>query len=105
MRKLFDEMRLNGVRLANRIVRSATWEGMADPDGRPTQKLAAYNANLAKGGVGLIISGYAYIREDGKQLPGQLGIHRDDFAADYRSLTEAVHRQGGKICLQLVHCG
>ena len=105
MRTLFDETNLNGMILKNRLVRSATWEGMAAPDGRPTAKLAAQYATLAQGGVGLIITGYAYICPDGKQLPGQLGIHSDEFCPDMRLLAETVHREGGKICLQLVHSG
>lgn len=105
MRKVFDETRINGVPLANRLVRSATWEGMCEPDGRPTQRLAGFYANLAKGGVGLIVTGYTFIRPDGKQLPGQMGIHTDDFATEMRELTAAVHHHGGKICLQLVHVG
>jgi 2,4-dienoyl-CoA reductase-like NADH-dependent reductase (Old Yellow Enzyme family) len=105
MRKVFDETRINGMSLQNRLVRSATWEGMCEPDGRPTPKLAGYYGNLARGGVGLIISGYTFIRPDGKQLSGQMGIHSDDFAADMQALTSAVHDQGGKICLQLVHAG
>ena len=105
MRKVFDETRINGMPLANRLVRSATWEGMCDEDGRPTPKLAVHYANLAKGGIGLIITGYAFIRSDGRQLPGQLGIHHSGFADEMRALARAVHGEGGRICLQLVHCG
>ena len=105
MRKVFDETHINGMTLANRLVRSATWEGMCEEDGRPTPKLAVFYANLAKGGVGLIITGYTFIRPDGKQLPGQMGIHTDGFAGEMQALTRAVHAEGGKICLQLVHCG
>lgn len=105
MRKVFDETKINHLALHNRLVRSATWEGMCREDGRPTEKLAAYYGTLARGGVGLIITGYAFVRPDGKQLPGQLGIHDDSFGPEMRLLTDAVHREGGKICLQLVHCG
>lgn len=105
MRQVFDETRINGMTLANRLVRSATWEGMCEEDGRPMPKLAIYYANLAKGGIGLIITGYTFIRPDGKQLPGQMGIHFDSFAGEMQALTRAVHGEGGKICLQLVHCG
>jgi len=105
MRKVFDETRINGMVLPNRLVRSATWEGMCKADGRPTAKLAGYYATLAKGGVGLIITGYTFIRPDGKQLPGQMGIQGDDFAVEMQALTSAVHHHGGKICLQLVHVG
>jgi len=105
MRKVFDEMRINGMALANRLVRSATWEGMCEKEGRPTPKLAAYYTDLAKGRIGLIITGYTFIRPDGRQLPGQMGIHTDAFADEMRALTRGVHGVGGKICLQLVHCG
>src|SRR5512136_2044128 len=105
MRNLFDETRIGGMLLNNRLVRSATWEGMCDPDGRPTKKLADYYANLARGGVGLIITGYAYVRPVGKQLPGQLGVHDDAAGAELAALVEAVHRESGRICLQLVHVG
>lgn len=105
MAGLFDITRINGMELRNRLVRSATWEGMCDDDGRPTQKLVDFYQKLAEGGVGLIISGYTFIRPDGKQLPGKMGIHTDDFAAEHQKLTTAVHNAGGKIAIQLVHAG
>src|SRR5208283_4246507 len=91
--------------LTNRFVRSATWEGMCETDGRPTLKLASCYRDLAAGDVGLIITGYAFVRPDGKQIPGKMGIYTDDFAAEMRSLTQAVHNESGKICMQLVHSG
>jgi len=102
---LFSAAAINGMNLKNRLVRSATWEGMCAPDGRPTPKLTACYRELARGGVGLIISGYTFVRADGRQLPGKMGIASDDFAAEMRELTDAVHGEGGKICLQLVHAG
>jgi 2,4-dienoyl-CoA reductase-like NADH-dependent reductase (Old Yellow Enzyme family) len=105
MGKIFEETVVNGMRLSNRLVRSATWEGMCDQDGRPTRKLADCYADLAKGAVGLIISSYTYVRRDGKQFPGQMGIYTDDFAVEMKALTTAVHDHGGKICMQLVHAG
>lgn len=105
MRKLFDETQIKGMPLDNRLVRSATWEGMCDPDGRPTKRLAHCYANLARGGVGLIITGYAYVRQDGKQLPGQLGVYDDAAAEELAALVDAVHHESGRLCLQLVHAG
>lgn len=91
--------------LNNRTVRSATWEGMCETDGRPTNKLVSCYRDLAAGGVGLLITGFAFVRPDGKQLHGKMGIHTDDFAAEMRTLTKAVHNEGGRICMQLVHAG
>jgi 2,4-dienoyl-CoA reductase-like NADH-dependent reductase (Old Yellow Enzyme family) len=105
MTRLFEETSIKGMKMRNRIVRSATWEGMCDSNGRPTQKLINCYENLARGKVGLIISGYTFVRPDGKGFPGKMGIHTDDFEKDFRSLTRAVHAAGGTIALQLVHAG
>lgn len=105
MASLFDQTTINGMTIRNRLVRSATWEGMCEADGRPNKRLADYYRELARGGVGLIISGYTFVRPEGKQAPGKMGIHTDDFAEEMRALTEAVHDEGGKICIQLVHAG
>ncbi len=105
MAALFEEATINGMTLRNRMVRSATWEGMCDPDGRPTQKLINFYHNLAKGGIGLIISGYTFVRPEGKQLPGKMGIYTDDFKDDFIKLVNTVHNAGGKIAVQLVHAG
>ena len=105
MANLFDPTTINGMALQNRLVRSATWEGMCEQDGRPTEKLANWYRDLAQGGIGLIVSGYTFVRPEGKGLPGKMGIHTDDFAGDYENLTRAVHAAGGKIAVQLVHAG
>jgi 2,4-dienoyl-CoA reductase-like NADH-dependent reductase (Old Yellow Enzyme family) len=78
---------------------------MCDPDGRPTEKLAACYTALARGGVGLIITGFAFVSPEGKQMPGKMGFHTDAFAGDFKKLTTAVHDQGGTVAVQLVHAG
>jgi 2,4-dienoyl-CoA reductase-like NADH-dependent reductase (Old Yellow Enzyme family) len=105
MKKLFEQTTIQGMTLNNRFVRSATWEGMCEKDGRPTAKLTSCYRDLAAGDVGLIITGYAFVRPDGKQLSGKMGIHTDDFDYEMRNLTQVVHNEGGKICIQLVHSG
>ena len=105
MPRLFETGTIKSMHLRNRIVRSATWEGMCAADGRPSPKLARYYADLARGGAGLIISGYTYVSPEGKQLPGKMGIHSDDFAEDHLRLTQAVHDAGGCLAIQLVHAG
>ena len=105
MNSLFDQTTINGMTLQNRFVRSATWEGMCDADGKPTPKLIAFYRELACGNVGLIMTGYTFVSPEGKQLPGKMGIHSDDFADIMKEMTGAVHEDGGKICIQLVHAG
>jgi len=105
MSTLFETTTINGMNLRNRIVRSATWEGMCEPDGRPTTKLTEFYRQLALGGVGLIITGYTFVRPEGKQLMGKMGIHTDAFADDFKKMSSAVHEAGGTIAIQLVHAG
>jgi 2,4-dienoyl-CoA reductase-like NADH-dependent reductase (Old Yellow Enzyme family) len=101
----FDETEINGMKTKNRLVRSATWEGMCDDDGRPKKSLRSCYRALAKGEVGLIITGFAFVTPEGKQLPGKMGIATDAFAGEMRELAAAVHDEGGRICMQLVHAG
>ncbi len=105
MATLFEAVELQGMKLRNRLVRSATWEGMCAPDGRPTPKLTDCYATLARGGVGLIITGYAYVSPEGKQLPGKMGIHDEAHGTAFEQLTAAVHDNGGAVAIQLVHAG
>ena len=105
MNSLFDQTTINGMTIQNRLARSATWEGMCDADGKPGQKLIAFYRELARGKVGLIITGYTFVSPEGKQLPGKMGIHSDDFADIMKEMTSEVHEDGGKICVQLVHAG
>ena len=105
MNTLFDQTTINGMTLENRLVRSATWEGMCDAEGKPGQKLIDFYRTLARGNVGLIITGYTFISPEGKQLPGKMGIHTDKFADVMKDMTDTVHNEKGKICIQLVHAG
>lgn len=105
MHRALDEARVGNLTLRNRLVRSATWEGMADAEGLVTPRLINYLTTLAEGGVGLIITGYTAVRPDGRQLPGQQGIYGDNALPGMTQLADAVHGAGGKICVQLVHAG
>ena len=104
-RTLFESTTLNGMTLANRFVRSATWEGMATADGRVTPKLTDTMVALATGGTGLIISGHAYVTREGQASPWQLGIYEDGQIDGLKSMTDAVHAAGGRIVAQLAHAG
>jgi 2,4-dienoyl-CoA reductase-like NADH-dependent reductase (Old Yellow Enzyme family) len=105
MSKLFEESRINQMRLKNRFVRSATWEGLATPEGEVTPELIDMMVSLAKGGVGLIISSHAFVSPEGQASPRQLGIYHDKLVPGLKKMTSAVHENGGKIVLQLAHGG
>jgi 2,4-dienoyl-CoA reductase-like NADH-dependent reductase (Old Yellow Enzyme family) len=105
MTTLFTETQINGMTLSNRFVRSATWSAMASEDGRCTPKLVNLMTNLAQGGVGLIITGHAYVRQDGQAGPNQLGVYSDELIPGLRDMAQKVHNHGGKIVLQISHAG
>ena len=105
MKELFEETAIRGMKLRNRFVRAATWEGMATPEGKVTSKLVDLMVQLARGGVGLIISSHAYVRRDGQAGIFQLGLYDDHLIPGLRDMASAVHNEGGKIVAQLAHSG
>ncbi|MFO8047696.1 MAG: NADH:flavin oxidoreductase [Desulfosudaceae bacterium] len=105
MPELFETTEINHLRLANRFVRSATYEGLAAADGAVTPALTDMMRELAAGGVGLIISSHAYVSQAGKAGPGQLGVYQDELVPGLADMAGAVREAGGKIVLQLAHAG
>lgn len=105
MSQLFERTEINGMQLANRFVRSATWEGMAAEDGACAPRLIDVYRRLAEGQVGLIITSHAYVRKDGQAGRFQLGIYDDRLNDGLKRLVEAVHEAKGKVVVQLAHAG
>ena len=103
---IFQPMTLGGIRLKNRMIRSATHESMADDRGFPTKKLEKLYLRLAKGEVGAIVTGYASIQPDGKSsFKGMLSIETDEHIPAYKNIVDKVHQHNTPIILQLAHCG
>ncbi len=105
MRALFDQSEINGMTLSNRFVRSATWDGLATDEGACTPRMVDLMSRLAAGGVGLIITGHAFVHKKGKHQPWQLGIHKEELIPGLRAMTDAVHEEGGRIVVQLGYGG
>ena len=105
MADMFTAGKLGSLTLPNRLVRSAVWEGLGDDQGLITDKLVRYHERLAQGGVGLIILGYTSVWANYRQSPGQTAIAGDEAIPGFKELTEAVHRSGGRISIQLAHVG
>jgi 2,4-dienoyl-CoA reductase-like NADH-dependent reductase (Old Yellow Enzyme family) len=103
---LFSPIQIGNLELDNRLVRSATAERLAtEPIGRATPALAALLGGLARGGVGLIISGHAYVSPNGKAHPEMLSAHCDEMIPGLKTLADTVHENGGRIALQINHGG
>ena len=105
MAELFEPTVINGMTLANRFVRSATWEGLATREGYATEGLTKLLTDLARGKVGLIITSHAYVSPEGQAAPAQLGIYTDGHVPSLKEMVDKVHDAGGRIALQISHGG
>jgi 2,4-dienoyl-CoA reductase (NADPH2) len=101
---LFAPLDLGFTRLANRIVMGSMHTGLEDR-ARDFGKLAAYFAARARGGAGLLVSGGIAPNRAGwvKPFAGKLSSPRE--VARHRLVTDAVHQEGGRICMQILHTG
>lgn len=103
---LFRPLQAGGLKLRNRFMRSATWLAGADPrTGTLTEGLLGRYAELAAGGVGLVVTGYGYISRDGKSAPRQWALDGDGAVGDVRRIADVVHGGGAKVMVQIVHGG
>jgi 2,4-dienoyl-CoA reductase-like NADH-dependent reductase (Old Yellow Enzyme family) len=101
---LFESMSIKNMTLKNRFVRSATYEGIGRNGYVTDQQIELYS-DLADGGVGLIITGFAYVHPTGQLTPLQNSIAGDEVVDNCKKLTKEVHDRGSKIALQLAHAG
>jgi len=102
---LFTPGNIGSLKLANRLVRSATAECMADADGHPTPRMGAFYRELAQGGVGLLITGHFYVHASGKAHAEMTSIESDEMVPGLAKLAEAVHEEGGRVVAQINHAG
>jgi 2,4-dienoyl-CoA reductase-like NADH-dependent reductase (Old Yellow Enzyme family) len=99
----FEPYTLAGLRLRNRIIKAATFEGMS-PRGEVSAGLIAHHAAIAAGGAAMTTVAYCAVEPDGRTFRDQLFM-RPELAPSLRALTDAVHRGGAAASLQLGHCG
>jgi 2,4-dienoyl-CoA reductase-like NADH-dependent reductase (Old Yellow Enzyme family) len=99
----FSPLRLAGLSLRNRIIKTATFEGMS-PNGCVSDALIDHHRALAKGGVAMTTVAYCAVSPDGRTFRDQLHM-RPELVPDLRVLTAAVHAEGAAASLQLGHCG
>ena len=103
-RQLFEKTSIGSLELTNRVIRSSTWSGVGDQKGYVTDRAIEFYGELAKGDVGLILTGYQYVMTNGQGLPYMLGNYDDKQAEGLKQLVDTVHWGGGRIAAQLVHC-
>ena len=100
---LFTPFSLRGTELANRVVMSPLTRSRAVEHNTPNALMAAYYAQRA--GAGLIITEGTSPSPNGLGYPRIPGLFNQQHVAGWRLVTEAVHAQGGKIVVQLMHTG
>ncbi len=101
--QLFDKTWIGSLELSNRAIKSSTWCGMADQKGYVTDRIPEFYAELARGDIGLILTGYQYVMTNGQGLPYMVGNYDDTQVEGLTKLVNAVHKDGGKVAVQLVH--
>ncbi len=101
---LFSPVSLGAIELRNRIVMAPLTRSRADTAGVPSEHAARYYADRAAG-AGLVIAEATQISFGAQGYCRTPGAHTTEQMAAWRKVVEAVHARGGKIVLQIWHCG
>lgn len=103
--QVFETSSLAGIRMKNRILRSATYEGMCDTLGHPQPPYYQFYEKLSVGGAGAIITGYVAVNRIGR-MPKHMGIIDDDaYIEEFGKLSSRVQANDTPIIMQIAHCG
>ena len=103
--EVFDPAILGRLELKNRLVRSATRDGVENEDGTVSAKQLEIMRTLAENDVGMMITGHFYVHPQGQASPSQNGIYDDCFIPGMRRLTAEAHDFEGCVIAQLSHAG
>ena len=103
MSLLFTPVRIGRLTLPNRLIMAPMTRSRADDDGVPSKLVETYYAQRT--GAGLIITEGLYPSMMGKGYIRTPGIESDAQIAAWKRVTEGVHARGGRIFMQLMHCG
>lgn len=103
MTQLFTSVQIGGQILPNRLVMAPMTRSRADDAGVPSDLSVTYYAQRAS--AGLIITEGVYPSAMGKGYVRTPGIETEAQIAAWKQVTEAVHARGGRIFMQLMHCG
>lgn len=102
--RLFTPLDLGFTTLPNRVLMGSMHTGLEE-DHKDLRRLAAYFAARARGGVGLMVTGGIAPNRQGWLMPFGAKLSTRAEAARHRMVTGAVHDEGGKICMQILHAG
>ena len=100
---LFRPLDLGHVTLPNRVLMGSMHTGLEELG--DFDRVAAYYARRAEGGVALMVTGGMAPNREGGVLPGAAGLFTDKDLANHAQVTRAVHDAGGRIAMQILHAG
>ena len=100
---LFRPLDLGHVTLPNRVLMGSMHTGLEET--RDWRRVAAFYAARARGGVGLMVTGGMAPNREGGVFPGAAGLFTPEDIANHRTVTDAVHADGGRIAMQILHAG
>lgn len=92
---------MNHMTLRNRLMRSATWEGLADSSGSMPDEVFSIYDELAGGGIGGIITGFTDVSDDDHYIHGAVRLSRDDLIPQHQRLTDVIHSHNCPVIVQL----
>ncbi|MFB7285359.1 oxidoreductase [Actinacidiphila glaucinigra] len=101
---LLNPLDLGFTTLPNRVLMGSMHVGLEEAEGG-FERMAAFYAARARGGVGLIVTGGIAPNDRGRPYPGGARMTTEAEAAQHAVVTDAVHRAGGRIALQILHFG
>ncbi|MDF3301369.1 NADPH-dependent 2,4-dienoyl-CoA reductase [Streptomyces tropicalis] len=101
---LLSPLDLGFTTLPNRVLMGSMHVGLEEAE-RGFERMAAFYAARARGGVGLIVTGGIAPNDEGRPYPGGARLTTEEEAAQHEPVTAAVHREGGRIALQILHFG
>lgn len=101
---LFEPLDLGFCKLPNRVLMGSMHIGLEE-EKHGLEKLAAFYAARAAGGVGLIVTGGVSPNRQGWLLPFAARMSNKKHAKEHQVITQAVHQHQSKICLQILHSG
>ncbi|MEU8936379.1 NADPH-dependent 2,4-dienoyl-CoA reductase [Streptomyces sp. NPDC048409] len=101
---LLKPLDLGFTTLPNRVLMGSMHVGLEEAE-RGFERMAEFYAARARGGVGLIVTGGIAPNDEGRPYEGGARLTTEDEAAQHRTVTDAVHREGGRIALQILHFG
>ena len=104
---IFSPLAIGPATAPNRLMRSATHESAADRDGMPlVGPMTRLYGDLARGGVGLIVTGHTFVHPNGRASTNQNGLHSDDHARAWQPVLKAVRDQSqAPVFVQLTYAG